>query len=91
MGMTSARHLRECVANAEVVVAIELLAATQALDLRAPLSPGRGSMRARNVVRESVSFLESDRELAPDIAAAAELIRGDVLTAAVEDAVGSLA
>jgi histidine ammonia-lyase len=91
MGMTSARHFRECVANAEIVVAIELLAAAQALDLRAPLAPGRGSMRARDVVRESVSFLESDRELAPDIAAAAELVRGEALTAAVEDAVGSLA
>jgi histidine ammonia-lyase len=91
MGMTSARHLRECVANAETVVGIELLAAAQALDLRAPLAPGAGTRRATEVVRESISFLESDRELGPDIEAAVELVRGQGLRAAVEDAVGALA
>ncbi|MGH2590123.1 MAG: histidine ammonia-lyase, partial [Actinomycetota bacterium] len=39
MGMTSARHAREIVANAEVVIALEALGAAQALDLRAPLEP----------------------------------------------------
>src|SRR5207249_5043259 len=32
MGMTSARHAREVLANAEVVVALEAMAAAQALD-----------------------------------------------------------
>ena len=42
MGMTSARHAREVVANAETVIALEALAAAQALDLRARRSsPGR--------------------------------------------------
>ena len=90
MGMTAARQLRECVSNAEVVVAIELLAAAQGIDLRAPLRPGDGSRRARNAVREVVAFLEADRELGPDIEAAAELVRGPSLVDAVASAVGPL-
>ena len=39
MGMTAARHARDIVANAEIVVALEALAAAQALDLRSPLEP----------------------------------------------------
>ena len=45
MGMTSARHAREIVANAETVLALEALAAAQALDLRAPLEPGPATRR----------------------------------------------
>ncbi|HJP66934.1 MAG TPA: histidine ammonia-lyase, partial [Actinomycetota bacterium] len=39
MGMTAARHARDCVTNAEIVVALEVLAAAQALELRSPLRP----------------------------------------------------
>jgi histidine ammonia-lyase len=91
MGMTAARQLRDCVSNAEVVMAIELLAAAQGIDLRAPLRPGEGSRRARDAVRDVVPFLEADRELAPDIEAAVELVRGPVLLDAVANGVGSLA
>ena len=91
MGMTAARQLRDCVSNAEVVMAIELLAAAQGIDLRAPLRPGEGSRRARDAVRDVVPFLEADRELAPDIEAAVELVRGPVLLDAVASGVGPLA
>ena len=91
MGMTAARQLRDCVSNAEVVVAIELLAAAQGIDLRAPLRPGEGSRRARDAVRDVVPFLEADRELAPDIEAAAELVRGPALLDAVARGIGPLA
>jgi histidine ammonia-lyase len=91
MGMTSARHLRECVRNAETVVAIELLVAAQALDLRTPLAPAAGSGAARDAVRERVPFLDVDREPSPDIDAAMALVRGRDLLAAVTEAVGPLA
>jgi histidine ammonia-lyase len=91
MGMTAARHLRACVTSAEIVVAIELLASAQGLDLRAPLAPGVGSAAAREVVRTVVPFLDVDRELRPDFDAALELVRGDRLLEAVEAAVGPLA
>jgi histidine ammonia-lyase len=87
MGMTAARHLRGCVANAEIVVAIELLAAAQGLDLRSPLIPGAGSRAGRAALREVVSFLEEDRELGPDIDAAVELVRDGALLDAVAEAV----
>ena len=61
MGMTSARHVRDVVANAEVVVAIEALVAAQALDLRAPLEPAVGTAAARSAIRRRVPFLDADR------------------------------
>jgi len=91
MGMTSARHARDVVANAEVVVALEALAAAQALDLRAPLSPAAGTRAARDAIRNVVAFLGEDRELAPDIAAVTELVRRGALIDAAESAIGLLA
>ncbi|MDP9340908.1 MAG: histidine ammonia-lyase [Actinomycetota bacterium] len=91
MGMTSARHARECVANAETVVALEVLGAAQGLDLRGPLRPGAGSSAALAAVREVVPFLERDREIRLDIAAIVELVREGGLVTAVEEAVGALA
>jgi histidine ammonia-lyase len=91
MGMTAARHARDVVANAEVVVASEALVAAQALDLRAPLEPAEGTRAARDAVRERVAFLDADRELGPDVAAVTEMVRGGGLLAAAEAAVGDLA
>ena len=90
MGMTSARHARDVVANAEVVVAIEALIAAQALDLRAPLQPAPGTAAAHRAIRDRVPFLEADRELGPDLATATEFVRDGSLLAAAEGAVGPL-
>ena len=90
MGMTAARHARDIVTNVEVVVAIEALAAAQALDLRRPLAPAAATGAARTAVRGAVPFLEADRPLKPDIDAAVELLRSGALVAAVEAAVGPL-
>ena len=83
MGMTAARHARDCVAIAEQVLALELLAAAQALDLRAPVRPGVGSAAALEAVRGRVAFLDVDRELASDIDAALELVSSGDLVARV--------
>ncbi|MFM7719098.1 MAG: histidine ammonia-lyase [Actinomycetota bacterium] len=90
MGMTSARTLREIVANAELVVALEGLAAAQALDLRAPLEPGAGTGAARAAIRREVATLAEDRELRPDIDAVVALVGSGALVAAAEAAVGPL-
>ena len=90
MGMTAARHAREVVANAEVVIALEALVAAQALDLRAPLEPAAGTGAARDAIRERVAFLQADRELRPDIDAVTDLVRSGALLAAAESAVGAL-
>jgi len=67
MGMTSATKLRQIVKLAELVAAIELLTAAQALDYRAPLAPGRGVKEAHRIVRSLVEPLTNDRSLAADI------------------------
>jgi histidine ammonia-lyase len=83
MGMTAARHAREVVSNAEVVIALEALIAAQALDLRAPLDPGPATSAARDAMREAVPFLDADRELGPDISAAVDVVRRGTLIDAV--------
>ena len=90
MGMIAARHARDIVTNAELVVAMEAMAAAQALDLRSPLEPAEGTRAAHDAVRDVVPFLEVDRELRPDIDACVELVRGGGLVAAVESVVGRL-
>ena len=90
MGMTSARHARACVTNAEAVVAFEAVAAAQALEFRAPLVPGVGSRAALAAIRERIPFLDRDREVRTDLAAAIELIRSGSLVGSVELAVGPL-
>jgi histidine ammonia-lyase len=90
MGMTSARHARDCVSNAEVVVALEALAAAQALELRGTLRPGRGTAAALAEVRRVVPFLVQDREIRLDIEAVVDLLRDGALVGAAEEAVGPL-
>ncbi len=90
MGMIAARHARDIVANAELVVAMEALAAAQALDLRAPLEPAAATDSARAAIRQAVPFLDADRELGRDIEACAWLVREGELVAAAAGVVGAL-
>src|SRR5205085_7527735 len=78
MGMTAALKLRRIVENVESVVAIELMAAAEGLEHRAPLRPGAGVRRAREAVRATCERLTRDRPLSDDIArVTAALRRGD--------------
>ncbi|HEX8353169.1 MAG TPA: histidine ammonia-lyase, partial [Pyrinomonadaceae bacterium] len=67
MGMTAALKLRRVVENVERVVAIELLAAAEGLEHRAPLRPGRGARRAYETLRSHAPRLTRDRALSDDI------------------------
>jgi len=90
MGMTSARHAREVVANAEIVLALEALGAAQALDLRRPLEPGPATRAVHEALRVHIPFMDHDREFGPDIAAGIEMVRAGALVAAAESVTGSL-
>lgn len=90
MGMTSARHAREVVANVETVIALEALGAAQALDLRAPLEPGPVTREVHAAIRQRVPFFEADREFGPDIAGAVSLVHDGSLVTAAEGAIGPL-
>jgi histidine ammonia-lyase len=75
MGMTAATKLRAIVENGEYMVAIELLAAAEALRYREPFEPGPQIRRVVEVVRSLAPPLEEDRPLAGDIEATAAAIR----------------
>jgi len=90
MGTIAARQCREIVMNTENVIAIELLCAAQALDLFTNLKPGEGTLKAYQVIRQTISPLEKDRILSNDIMAMRDLIRSGKILAAVEKSVGEL-
>ncbi len=91
MGTISVRKCRSVIANAEAVVAIELLCACQALDLLTKGRPGRGTEAAYRVVRRHIPMLDKDRVLSRDIEAMVDLIHSEELLRTVEEAVGPLA
>ena len=84
MSAHGARRLAAMAENAVNVIAIELIAAAQGCDFRSPLASSPPLERARARLRERVPRLEHDRYLAPDIAAAADLVRSGALTAATD-------
>ena len=90
MGAGAALKLRRAVGLVRHVLAIELLVAAQALDLRAPLAPGRGSAAARAAVRRRVAPLGGDRYLKADLDAARAFVEDGSVLAAVETALGPL-
>lgn len=67
MGATSGRKALEILSNSENVLAIEALAAAQALDYRAPLAPAPVTATARDLIRSVSPPLVEDRPLSDDI------------------------
>jgi histidine ammonia-lyase len=89
------RKARTVVANAQQIVATELLLAAQAISLSEPLlgqfALGAGSQAAYAAVRARIpAALEGDRWLHADLAAALELVRAGTVREAVEAVVGEL-
>ena len=90
MGPVAIRHLKEIHRNVVGVLAIEMLAASQAFDFRRPLKPGKGTYPAYKLIREKVSFMEEDRPLHPDIKAVAELVSSGKIVESVEKEIGEI-
>ena len=88
MGNGAGLKALQVVANAERVLAIELLAGAQAVEFLAPLEPGVGVRAARQLVRSLSPRLREDRPLSADIELVASAIRDGSLVAAVEPALG---
>jgi histidine ammonia-lyase len=61
MGTWAARQLSKIVENTMVVIGIELLCATQALDFRRPLTFGEGVEKAYSLLRQKIPPLYEDR------------------------------
>jgi histidine ammonia-lyase len=84
MGWAAARKLRRSLDGLTRVLAVEVLTAARALDLRAPLAPAAATGTVRDAVRAAgVDGPGPDRHLAPEIEAVVDLVRdGTVITAA---------
>ena len=90
MGNASALKAWQVLANSERALAIELLAAAQAVEFLAPLALGGGSEAARGFIRTLSPRLTQDRPLSAEIEAVAAAIRDGALLGAVEAQVGEL-
>lgn len=92
MGFFAARKAATVVCNVEMVLAIELLASCQAIDIKRPKDcmPGKGTRVAYNLIRREVPFMERDREVKPDFEKCLSLVKQGLVVEAVEKAVGAL-
>jgi histidine ammonia-lyase len=88
MGNGAGLKALQVVANAERVLAIELLAGAQAVEFLAPLEPGVGVRAARAFVRSLSERVREDRSLSADIERVADAIRDGSLLEAVAAEVG---
>jgi histidine ammonia-lyase len=82
MAAHGARRLTPMAENATQIIGIELLAAAQGCDFHAPLASSPPLERVRELLRETVTHLQDDRYLAPDIMTAADLVRSRALVEA---------
>ncbi|HLM62923.1 MAG TPA: aromatic amino acid lyase [Acidimicrobiales bacterium] len=91
MGWSAARKLRTALSHLAKVLAIELVTAARGLDLRAPLASAAGTRAARDALRlAGVGGPGPDRPVAPELAAAAELVADGTIVRAAEQEVGAL-
>jgi histidine ammonia-lyase len=89
MGMNTALKNDQILKNAWGILGIEFMAAAQALDFR-EFMPGKGTQKAREVIRKYVAHLEIDRPLYPDHNAMAALVKSGEILEEVEKVVGGL-
>ena len=90
MGTIAARKAREILGNVRRVLAIELMCACQAIDLRGDKGMGAGTRAVYERVRREIPFLTEDRPLYDDINRSEALIVDGSLVAAAEAAAGKM-
>ena len=83
MGMTAAIKLKRVVHNTCNVLAIEAMAAAQALDFVAPLRTGRRGQKAYQAIRTVCAAMDKDRVVYEDFARTAKLIAQGTLAEAL--------
>jgi len=90
MGWSAGRKLRRALDGLSRVLAIELMTAARALDLRGPLQPAPATAAAVAALRCEVAGPGPDRHLSPEIEAAVALVRSGAVLAAAERVTGPL-
>jgi histidine ammonia-lyase len=95
MGWSAARKLRSAVANLTRILAVELVAAARATDMRTQschLAPAPATAAVIRALRAAgVPGPDADRFLSPELAAAEEFVRSGALVRAAESVTGPLA
>ena len=91
MGWSAARKLRRSVDGLTRVLAIEVLTAARALDLRAPLAPSPATAAVVATLRDAgIEGPGPDRHLSPEIETAVELVGSGAVLGAAESVLGAL-
>ena len=90
MGWGAALKLRTVLDNLTHILAVELVASARAQDLRRPLKASPATAAVRDLMRKQVLGVGPDRFLAPELAAAEELIRSGAVVEAAESVTGPL-
>jgi len=89
MGMNTSIKNGQIIDNAYGILGIEFIAAAQALDFR-EFTPGRGVVKAKEVIRKYVDHLDVDRPLYSDHTKMKEVVKNCFILEKVEKTVGSL-
>lgn len=87
MACHGARRLLAMTDNLAGIVGIEAVTAAQGIDFRAPMKTSAELQRAHAAIRGAVPTLETDRYMAGDLAAAAELVSSGTLNASVSEGI----
>jgi histidine ammonia-lyase len=91
MGWSAARKLRRAIDGLTRVVAIELLTAARALDLRAPLEPAPATGAVVRLLRDAgIAGPGPDRHLSPEIETAVSLVHSGAVLDAAQSVIGDL-
>tara|TARA_Y100000590_G_C15237274_1_gene832377 strand:- start:6 stop:692 length:687 start_codon:yes stop_codon:yes gene_type:complete len=89
MGLTTSQKTKQILDNCYGVLAIEMMAAAQALDIRRK-GMGKGTSIAHRIIREHVEYLDEDRPLYKDHNAMVKLLKSNEILEAVENELGKL-
>ena len=84
MGATSGRKLMRIIDNVQCIIAIEFLAASQALEFLKPLKPSPAIQLAYDLIRKNVPKLDVDRVMKKDIEITRELVKNGEIIREVE-------
>jgi histidine ammonia-lyase len=90
MGWSAARKLRRALDGLTRVLAIELLTAARAIELRAPLAPAPATAAVVTALRGVTPGPGPDRFMAPEIEAAVQFVAGGSALRAAESVTGPL-
>jgi histidine ammonia-lyase len=90
MGTIAARHARDILLNSTRVVAMEILAACQAIDLRGDKGLGKATKAVYELIRKEIPMVKVDRIMHKDIEKVVEIMKSESLVKAAEKEIGQI-